>query len=177
MLCYAGIVVMSLGELHINNLDALIKGGSFVLGSAFAYACFIIIARRHILRAGAMRFTAIAMTSACLAGIAQGIFLAGEELANASPFMLTLGLTLGIASTFIPSVLNNFALGKLEAHQSALYGCTGIVAVMFMGYTILEEPYGIETILGAILVVIGILNISLPTFFSKVIRQRLIPKV
>ena len=139
-LCYTGVVLMSFSELRMTDFPSLIKGRLLVLGSAFCFACFIIMARRHIKRAGAFRFTAYAMSSASIVGIIQGLILVPQELQNMPSNIQTLGLAMGIGCTLIPSILNNYALSKLPSHESALYGCTGIVIVMILGFTLLGNP-------------------------------------
>lgn len=165
--CYAGIVLMSLGELRMVALADLLHGSALILASAFAFACFIHVSRRHIRRIGALRFTAYAMGFACLVGIAQGFILVPEKLLMLPAGVIHLGLLMGIFCTALPAALNNLALGRLQAHESALFGCTGIVAVMALGYGVLGEPYGIDTLAGAMLTVIGILYLSTPQLFKK----------
>ncbi len=71
-LSYGGIYLAFMHDASFNDKNILL-GGLLVLGNGLSFACYLIGGGIVIARIGATRFTAVAMTSACMASVIQFI--------------------------------------------------------------------------------------------------------
>lgn len=160
LLSYAGIVLVFVHDFSLNG-DGLFLGGSLVFASALAYAVYLVGAGHTIARIGAMRFTAYAMTVACLACIAQ--FLLTHPLSALQQSGRVYGLTVGMAlfSTVLPAFALAAAMKRIGSMQTSMIGALGPVATIYLAYVFLDEQLSLIQFLGSVLVLVGVMMISL----------------
>lgn len=160
LLSYAGIVLVFVHDFSLKG-DGLLLGGSLVFASALAYAIYLVGAGHTIARIGAMRFTAYAMTVACLACIAQ--FLLTHPLSALQQSGRVYGLTVGMAlfSTVLPAFALAAAMKRIGSMQTSMIGALGPVATIYLAYVFLDEQLSLIQFLGSVLVLVGVMMISL----------------
>lgn len=160
LLSYAGIVLVFVHDFSLNG-DGLFLGGSLVFASALAYAVYLVGAGHTIARIGAMRFTAYAMTVACLACIAQ--FLLTHPLSALQQSGRVYGLTIGMAlfSTVLPAFALAAAMRRIGSMQTSMIGALGPVATIYLAYVFLDEQLSLIQFMGSVLVLVGVMMISL----------------
>ena len=160
LLSYAGIALVFAHDFHI-AADGLFLGASLVFASALAYAVYLVGAGHTIARIGSMRFTAYAMTVACLACIAQ--FLLTHPLGELQQSTRVYGLSIGMAlfSTVLPAFSLAAAMRRIGSMQTSMIGALGPVATIYLAYVFLDEQLSLIQLLGSVLVLIGVMMISL----------------
>lgn len=162
LLSYAGIVLVFLHDFGVQQEDGVLVGGGLVFASALAYAVYLVGAGHTIARIGAMRFTAYAMTVACLAALVQFALthpLGGLMVQSGRVYGLSLAMAL--LSTVLPAFTLAAAMRRIGSMQTSLIGAIGPVATIYLAYWFLGETLSLVQFVGSVLVLAGVLMISL----------------
>lgn len=162
-LSYGGIALAFASDLHLaTDRRALLLGSALVFGSAVAYALYLLASGNTIARIGTRRAAAYAMLISTVFVLAQ--FAATQPLAALRQPWSIYGLALAMAvfSTVLPAVLLAEAIKRIGAGQVALLGSTGPIITIYLGVVVLGEPATVVQLLGAGLVLSGVLMVTLP---------------
>lgn len=159
LISYIGIVTVFYEELNIAGAD-IILGSALILASATAFAIYLIGSGQMVKRIGAMRFTAYAMTIACIATLIHfGIEF--DATVTALPIQIYgLALLMAVVSTVIPTFLMNAGIHHLGAGPASIISALGPIMTIFLAYLILDEQLTSIQIAGATLVMAGVLVVS-----------------
>jgi drug/metabolite transporter (DMT)-like permease len=161
-LSYTGIALVFASNLGVAaDPHAVLLGGGLVFLSALAYAIYMMGSGRVIPRVGPARFTGYASTVAC--GFAIGQFFLGHDAgALAQPAKVYwLSITMALVSTVMPIWLMAEGVKRIGANQTSMIGAIGPVLTIFFGWLILDETITPVQIVGAALVLAGVLLVSL----------------
>ncbi len=137
VLAYAGISVIYLEGATATGEHTLF-GAMLVLGAAFSFAVYQLIAKSLITRIGSRIFTCIAMTGACLAVLLHfGVSGNVTALFDVPGRIAGLGALLAIVSTVLPSFMLNAALDRVGPQAVAVLGtlsptATIVMAIIFL---------------------------------------------
>jgi drug/metabolite transporter (DMT)-like permease len=157
---YCGVALILSNSIAGQN-ENLPLGAGLVFASALAYAAYLVASSQVVQRLGSVRFTAYAMTVASLLCIAQ--FLALRPLAAlelpGEVYLLAGGMA--VFSTVLPVFMTSEALRRIGANHVAMVGALGPVTTLFFGYIGLEEILTLLQVLGAALVLAGVLLVTL----------------
>jgi len=162
-LSYGGIAVAFASDLHLaSDRGALLLGSALVFGSAVAYALYLLASGPTIARIGTRRAAAYAMLISTGFVLAQ--FAATQPLAALRQPWPIYGLALAMAvfSTVLPAVLLAESIKRIGAGQVALIGSAGPIITIYLGVVVLGEPATAAQLLGAALVLTGVLMVTLP---------------
>lgn len=161
-LSYAGIVLVFWHDLRaFGDTRAVAIGGGLVFASALCYALYLVGSGGVIGRLGSMRFIAWAMLASTVLVLAQ--FGSTRPLAAlyVPPRIHALSLAMAVFSTVLPTWLVAEAIRRIGANQSSLVGSLGPVFTIGLGAMILGEPTHPIQLVGAALVLGGVLLVSL----------------
>ena len=161
-LSYTGIALVFASNLGLAaDPHAVLLGSGLVFLSALAYAIYMMGSGRVIPRVGPARFTGYASTAAC--GFAIGQFFLGHDAAAllqpAKVYWLCIAMAL--ISTVMPIWLMAEGIKRIGASQTSMIAAIGPVLTIFFGWLILNEAITPVQILGAALVLAGVLLVSL----------------
>ena len=156
LVSYAGLVVL-FGWNLVTAPDGIVAGTLLVLGSAITFALYQHLARRQMARGlGSAAFTCIAMSTAAVCAILQGVVVEGPAAYAALPVEVwVFGLALGIFGTVLPSLLMNAGMSRIGARATASTAAIGPVVTIGMAVAILGEPFSGVDAVGAGLVILG----------------------
>lgn len=161
LLSYAGIAWVFNGELAAPTANVLL-GAGFVFASTLTYSAYLIGTGQIIARIGASRFTAYAMLVACGAMLLQfAITHSPRTLLAVSPRVYGLSLLMAVFSTVLPVFMLSAAIRIIGSGHTALVGMLGPVSTLFMANAVLGEQLTPDQLLGAGLVLLGVLSLSL----------------
>lgn len=165
-LSYGGIALVfneeiRLGDSTTQNWDLMLLGAGLVFTSAISYAIYLIAGSRYVQKTGSMRFTAYAATSASFFVIAHFMALRGPAQLAVSNEVYVLVLIMALFTTVMPLWLMAEGLKRIGANQVALVGCIGPLSTMVFGQIFLGEVITLIQLVGAALVLAGVLIISL----------------
>jgi drug/metabolite transporter (DMT)-like permease len=160
-LCYAGIVLVFVHDMGMNQGSAVVLGASFVFASTLSYSIYLVGAGHAIGRIGAMRFTAYAMVVASVASLLQFALMRPLSALALPLRVYELSIAMAIFSTVLPVFLLSFAIRRIGSGSASLIGTVGPVSTIYMAYAILGESISLLQIAGSTLVLCGVLIISL----------------
>ncbi len=159
IISYVGIVIVFYEEFTIAGQNTLL-GSAFILASAAAFAIYLFGSGEMVKRLGAMRFTAYAMTIACLATLIHFGIQYDDAVTQLPTEVYGLALLMAVLSTVIPTFLMNAGIHHLGASHAAIISALGPVMTIFLAYLILNEQLTPVQCLGAGLVVVGAFVVS-----------------
>ena len=165
-LSYSGIALVFNEEIRLGpgtpmSWNLMLLGAGLVFASAIAYATYLIAGSRYVLTLGSMRFTAYAAISASFFVIAHFMAQHGPSRLAVAQEVYGLTLIMAIFSTVLPLWLMAEGLKRIGANQVALVGCVGPLSTMVFGQIFLDEAITPIQLIGAALVLAGVLIISL----------------
>ncbi|PWC34569.1 multidrug DMT transporter permease [Azospirillum sp. TSO35-2] len=157
---YAGVALVVWSEVGTGHPDFMTGAGLVFMG-AFLYSVYLVGSSQVVRRVGSMRFTAYAMTAACLCCIAQFLLLRPLSALDLPAPVFGLSAFMAVVCTVLPVFMTAEALRRVGANMVALCGAMGPVAAAIFGYLVLAEPMGWLQLAGAALTVAGVMIISL----------------
>lgn len=160
ILSYGGIIFVFLHDLHVQG-DNVPLGTALVFASALAYAIYLVGAGEVVHRIGTLRFTAYVMTVSCIAVVLQFMFTHPlDALVQPTP-VYALAVAMAILSTVMPAFLLNAGIHRIGARTASMIGAIGPVSTIALAAVFLGEPVSPAQLLGAALVLIGVVTVSL----------------
>ena len=160
LISYSGIAVIFSGGA-IATGEHLWLGVMMVLGAAFFFALFQLLAKPIINQIGGLMFTCLAMMGAAVttlihfslaeigpAGIGAALDLPQE--------IYLIGFCIAAVSTILPSFMINIALGRIGAQSVAVLGMINPVVTIVVAIWLLGEPFSAVDGLGTLLTIFGI---------------------
>jgi len=155
LISYAGIVIVFAEELSISGSNIML-GASLVFGSSSAYALYIIGSGVMVKRIGAMRFTAYAMSVACLVTMVHFSLEFDSAIMDLPAPVYGLALLMAIVSTVIPTFLMNAGIQRIGANSASIISSMGPVMTLLLAYLFLDEQLSLIQLIGALLVMTGV---------------------
>jgi drug/metabolite transporter (DMT)-like permease len=156
------ILIFVLKGVNIGSGSML--GGGLILISAFSSAGYNVLARKLVQNYNVFQMTCV-MTA--IAFVFFNVFAVGRHMVVGDlnlyfqPFLdlkFTLSiLYLGILSSLCTSFLSNYALIELEASQMSLFAHLATLITLAAGAFILGEPLSYYHIIGALLIIGGLI--------------------
>lgn len=161
VLSYAGIGLAFAHDLKIaGDTHAVWLGAAFVFGSALTYALYSAGTEMAVRRLGAIRFAALAIIVSTVA--TQLHFVASQPItALVQPLPVYLyGAGMALFSTVLPVFWQSVAIRRIGAARAVLIGTLGPVLTIFFGWVLLGEAISLQQMLGAGLVLGGVLMVT-----------------
>ena len=135
-------------------------GSALVLGSAVCYALYMAGSGPMIARLGAMRFTALAMLVSTFAtGLHFALTADVSELLQPWP-VYGWALAMALIATVIPVFAQSAAIRRLGSGRTAMFAMLGPILTIGIGAWWLAEPVSVAQLIGAGLVIAGLLIVS-----------------
>jgi drug/metabolite transporter (DMT)-like permease len=161
LLCYLGVVTAFSHDLRLSADTAEIWiGSALVLGSSLMFALYLVGGDRMIQRIGASLFTALAMLVSTVATAIH--FVITQPLSSLlQPWPIYgIGAALSLFSTVLPVFALSLAIRHIGAGRAAMIGCVGPLLTIFFGYWLLDEAITPVQVVGALLVIAGVLVVG-----------------
>lgn len=161
LLSYAGIGLAFAHDLDVaGDIHMVLIGSAFVFASALSYALYSVGAEVAIQRLGTLRFAALAIIVSTLA--TQLHFVASQPFAalNQPMPVYAYAAAMAIFSTVLPVFWQSAAIQRIGAARTVLIGTLGPILTIFFGWLLLREPVSLAQLLGAGLVLAGVLLVS-----------------
>jgi len=156
---YAGIVLVFFHDLRDGGSNVAL-GSLLVLGSALAYALYLLGSGEMVKRLGSLRLVSYAMCVSSAACIGQFFLLRPAGLLVQPMEVYGLSLVNGILCTVMPVFMTMIAVQRIGAGPASLAGMIGPVSTLFFGAVILSEPVTSWQLAGTALVLAGIYLLS-----------------
>ncbi|MGV3503048.1 MAG: DMT family transporter [Adhaeribacter sp.] len=161
VLTYAGVLLVLLGDVHVESRANMLKGGLLVFISAFTYATYLMGSGQLIPRFGTVRFTSYAMTLAAL-GVFGHYLAAGEQSLLQLPLpVYGYAFLMAMVATVAPAYLLSAGIERVGAGNASIIASIGPISTIFLAYIFLGERVSLVQLLGTGIVLAGILLITL----------------
>jgi drug/metabolite transporter (DMT)-like permease len=158
-LSYCGIVLVFVHDLGGGAGDA-VTGSLLVLGSAVAYAVYLLGSGELVRRIGSLRLVSYAMCVSSAACIAQFFLLRPAALLIQPSQVYALSLLNGVFCTILPVFMTMAAVQRIGAATASQAGMIGPVSTLFLGALVLGEQISAVQLGGTGLVLAGIYLLS-----------------
>lgn len=156
---YVGLAIV-LARSAEGQHENLPLGAALVFGSAAAYSVYLVAGTQVIRRVGSVRFTALALSWASLAVILQFIVLRPFSALDLPWQVYALAIGMAVGCTVAPTFMTAEALKRVGANDTAIVGALGPVSTVALGWLGLDERMTGPQIIGALLVLAGVLMVS-----------------
>ncbi|MGH6933185.1 MAG: DMT family transporter [Dongiaceae bacterium] len=153
---YAGAALVLSNALGGENAN-LMLGAALVFGSALAYAVYLVIGAEVAQKIGAIRFAAYAVSASCVCCILQFLALRPLSALDLPGEVYLLAAVIAAVCTVVPIFMTAEALRRIGANQVAMIGAAGPVSSIGFGMAILGETMSAIQLLGAALVIGGVI--------------------
>ena len=160
-LSYAGIGLAFAHDLQVtDDMHAVLLGGAFIFGSALSYALYSAGAEVAIRHLGTLRFAALAIIVSTFATQLHFVLIQPFS-ALAQPLeVYAYAAAMALFSTVLPVFWQSAAVQRIGAARTVLIGTLGPMLTIFFAWLLLTEPVSIAQLLGAGLVLAGVLLVS-----------------
>jgi drug/metabolite transporter (DMT)-like permease len=158
LITYFGVAIVFSSELNQGQSENVILGSFLIFLSALTYASYLVGSGWLIPKFGATRFTSYAMIISSICVFVHYSFT--REIANIFLFkteVYWIALMMAVFATVIPSYLISFSIKTLGAGNFSIMGSLGPISTVLLAYVFLDERLTIVQILGAIVVIAGVM--------------------
>lgn len=159
-LTYLGIVIAFWDEVNISGEGAIL-GGVFILLSALTYASYLVGSGWLIPKFGVMQFTAYAMIVSCVCVFVHYSIINEVDIFSFSWEVYVLGFLIAVFATVIPSFLVSASIKMISSSNFAIIAGVGPISTIVLAAIFLEERLTFIQLIGALVVIVGIVFISL----------------
>ena len=160
-LSYAGIGLAFAHDLQVtDDMHAVLLGGAFIFGSALSYALYSAGAEVAIRRLGTLRFAALAIIVSTFATQLHFVLTQPFSALAQPPEVYAYAAAMALFSTVLPVFWQSAAVQRIGAARTVLIGTLGPMLTIFFAWLLLTEPVSIAQLLGAGLVLAGVLLVS-----------------
>lgn len=163
-LTYLGIGLAVFENIVLGGDEHFYLGTSLIFLCAFTFAFYIAGSGSVIPRIGAIRFTCIAMTSACMAILIHHALVYQLQLFHFAREVYILSIIMAVFTTVLPSFLISEGIRIIGASNTAIIGSIGPISTIVLAYIFLGERLGIWQWVGTFFVIGGVLIISLKKY-------------
>ena len=160
LLSYAGIALVFAHDMGHQSSNMLL-GAGLVFASTLSYSVYLVGAGHAIHKMGTIRFTALAMIVASIITLTHFGTTHPLSALQLPPRIYALTAAMALFSTVLPVFMLSAAIRLINPGRAALIGAVGPVATIFLAYLFLNETISGLQIIGALLVLCGVLLISL----------------
>ena len=155
LISYSGLSLVILQEDMLLGSQVGL-GVTLVMGSALAFAVYLVLSQSLIKQLGSLLFTSLAMTVSSIA-----VFLHGYAVVDVMALQVSLVawvwlVLLAVMSTVLPSFLISAAIGRIGSSRASAIGMLGPVFTISFAVIWLGEPMTWLMMLGALLVISGV---------------------
>ncbi len=164
-LSYGGTVIVMLQEQsntpHESNFWL---GASLVFASAVAFATYLLMTPKLMMKFGSWHYNGLALSIACLGTLVHFALAIPQPLVLVASLPLSIwgyGLILGFFVTVLPTVLMMQSIARLGAAQSAMIASIGPILTILLAVAFLDEHLNVIQWMGCLLNILGVLMITL----------------
>jgi len=158
---YVGLAIVFSGKMETTGNTNPLLGGILVFFAALTYSIYLVGSGELLPKFGTRRFTAYSMIAASIMVLSHYAISGGESLLGFSGRMYGLVLFMAIFATFIPTFLIAEAIRIIGSNNASIVSAIGPISTILLAYVILGEQLFLHQWIGAIIVIVGVLLISL----------------
>lgn len=160
LLTYIGVVIAFVDELEFSG-NNVYKGVFFIVLSAITYASYLVGSGWLIPKFGVAKFTANAMLISCFSVFIHFTVVSDVNLLGLPWQVYTYGFLIAFFSTVIPSFLVSKSIKMISSSNFAIVAGVGPISTIILATIFLDEKLTFLQMIGALVVITGIVILSL----------------
>jgi len=157
---YGGLIVVFLKALPEGGHNTIV-GTSLVLGCAFTFAIYQLLAKKNISVMGSLLFTGVALSASAVACIVHYIVVSGGFDFSATHRFYWLAAGCGFFATVLPSFMVNAGLSRTSVQASSMIASISPIVTIALAVFILGEKFELVDAIGSAMVILGIIIFAL----------------
>lgn len=161
ILTYAGVLLVLVGDVHLESRSNMIKGGLLVFASAVTYASYIIGSGQLIPKFGTVRFTSYAMTLAAFGVFAHYLIAGQHHILELPTPVYWYSFLMAMVATVAPAYLLSAGIQRVGAGNASIIASIGPISTILLAYIFLGERVSFIQLMGTAIVLAGILLITI----------------
>jgi drug/metabolite transporter (DMT)-like permease len=164
ILTYIGIAAVVAHDLSVDLHDQkVLIGSAWVFASSVSYAIYIVAVGKVGKHLGSLRLAAIASLFSSAFVIIHGAATGVLPKVLQQPWQVyAYGALMAVIATVLPVLLTVVGIRRVGASKAALLSSIGPVITIFFGWLFLSEVVSVVQLLGAGLVIAGVLLMTRP---------------
>ena len=166
LLSYVGIALVFMYDITPQTNIGL--GAALVFASAMFYAIYLVGAGHVIARIGVTRLTAYSMSFASLASLLQFGLTHPITALQQPATVYQLAIAMALFSTVLPVFMLAAGMRLIGSANTSLIGSVGPVFTIYLAHVFLGERISALQLLGATLVLVGVVFISMNSKESEI---------
>ena len=139
----------------------LVVGAGLIFLAALTFAIYLVGSGRLLPRLGTWLFTSLAMIAACSAILIHHGLVYRWQLWHFDPDIYLYAFLMAFFATVLPTFLLSEGIRVIGSNNASIIGSAGPISTIVLAYFILGERMGWLQLVGAVVVIIGILIITL----------------
>jgi drug/metabolite transporter (DMT)-like permease len=171
---FGGVAVLSGGDLASLRQAGLL-GHLAVVGAAACYGAGAVFARARLQAEDRVTLSAVQLTMAALLLAPFSLAIEGAPALNLSAKAWLAWLTLGVVNTGLANVVYYWLIQRVGSVRSSLVTYIIPTVGLLLGATVLGEELGLNALLGAALIVVGVAIVA--SGFRLGLLRRTLPQV
>lgn len=162
VLSYIGIAIATGHDVEASgDAHAVLIGGGLIFACTITYAIYLVGSGEVVGRLGATRFAALATTVAAASVLIQFVIQNPVQALVTQPWQVYMHAGgMAFLSTILPIFMTSKAIQMIGAAKVSMIGAVGPVATIFFGWLLLGEQVSIEQMIGAALVLSGVILVA-----------------
>lgn len=170
LLSYGGISLVVAGDFSAGHRNVAL-GVFWVLLSALCYAIYLVGNGRMVSTMNSVVFACVASVFSCV-GVLIHFLLVGEvsQLWSQPAPVYVYAIIMAIVSTVLPVIVMSEGIRRVGSSHASMLGTVGPVATIVFGATLLGEPITVIQVVGAALVMAGVLSITVAKPSAKLAK-------
>jgi drug/metabolite transporter (DMT)-like permease len=162
VLSYIGIAIATGHDIEASgDFHRVLIGGGLIFACTVTYAIYIAGSGQVVGRIGAIRFAALATTVAAACVLIQFAIQNPADALVTQPWQVYMHAAgMALVSTILPIFMTAKAIQMIGAAKVSMIGAVGPVATIFFGWLLLNEQVSIQQIIGAALVLSGVILVA-----------------
>jgi len=161
ILSYCGIAFAFAKDMqYAGNVDQVVIGGALVFACTISYAVYIVGSGQMVGRVGALRFSAYATIVAATCCVLQFLLTRPLSALDLPWPVFAYTFAMAVISTVLPVYLMSRAIQLIGAMRVSIINAVGPVSTIALAYLFIGELITWSQIVGAGLVLAGVLLIS-----------------
>lgn len=158
---YFGMYLVFMGNIQINDSEAVVHGSLLVLISTFTYSLYLVGTGSLSKQMGSVVYNSITMTVAACAIIIHNAIVHGFNLFDFTMPVYLYALCISVMCTVLPSYLIVEGIRIIGANQSSIIGFIGPVSTIVLAVLILGEKITLTQALGSLVIFLAVVFIIL----------------
>lgn len=160
VIAYLGIGIAFYDQIDVQHNDEFWFGALLVFASALTFSFYLIGSEKLVSKLGVLKFTSYCMVVSCIAVIIHFNIQSETSIFSYSWEAYVIALGVAVFNTIIPSFIISSAIYRIGSAKTSILSSVGPVFVLIVAAIFLGEEITVAKVLGAIVVIAGVLLIS-----------------